>query len=122
MKMNTGRLITSLRACLMLAGFALALDLNQTQQSDEIDSQIMRLRKIQTESGVRLDNNPAFHDYLMENSRKQMPMRLESFHNNLNRNNMRRRLFYIYKWSVGRQEATRSGYVDWLEDMAEWYA
>ena len=50
-----------------------------------------------------------------------MPQRLEGFFNNLNRSNIRRRLFSLYKWNVGRENATRAGYVNWLDDLATWY-
>ena len=50
-----------------------------------------------------------------------MPQRLESFHNKLNKENMRCRLFYIYKWMVGRREASRDGYIAWLKELADWF-
>ena len=34
---------------------------------------------------------------------------------------MRRRLFYIYKWMVGRRNANRDDYANWLEDLATWF-
>lgn len=34
---------------------------------------------------------------------------------------MRRRLYYIYKWMVGRRDANRDDYADWLEDLATWF-
>ena len=33
---------------------------------------------------------------------------------------MRRRLFYIYKWVIGRREATRQGYANWLRTLVDW--
>ena len=50
-----------------------------------------------------------------------MPKRLESFYSNLKPDNMRRRLFYIYKWMVGRSAANRDGYVTWLTGLADWF-
>ena len=50
-----------------------------------------------------------------------MPQRLENFYSNLNKQNMRRRLFYIYKWMVGRRNANRDDYANWLEDLATWF-
>lgn len=49
-----------------------------------------------------------------------MPQRLELFYSNLNRQNMRRRLFYIYKWNSGRRDATREGYEEWLKGLVAW--
>lgn len=49
-----------------------------------------------------------------------MPKRLEGLFNNLNKQNMKRRLYDIYKWQVGRSDATRSDYANWLEDVAKW--
>ena len=40
---------------------------------------------------------------------------------NLTPRNQKRRLFYIYKWAVGRDNATRAGYADWLEELADWW-
>ena len=34
---------------------------------------------------------------------------------------MARRLFYLYKYEVGRDRATRDGYAVWLEDTADWF-
>lgn len=34
---------------------------------------------------------------------------------------MPRRLFYIYKYSVGRDRATRDGYVEWLNEVSDWF-
>ena len=42
------------------------------------------------------------------------------FYANLNRANMRRRLFYIYKWVDGRREASREGYIQWLRELVTW--
>ena len=56
----------------------------------------------------------------MINSEQRMPQRLELFYSNLNRANMRRRLFYIYKWNVGRRNSNRKGYVQWLRDLVTW--
>ena len=50
-----------------------------------------------------------------------MPKRYENMYSNLNRNNVRRRLNSIYKWSVGRKEATRAGYQGWLDELVDWY-
>lgn len=56
----------------------------------------------------------------MANSQQKMPQRLELFYSNLNRQNMRRRLFYIYKWNIGRRDATREGYTEWLKGLVAW--
>jgi hypothetical protein len=34
---------------------------------------------------------------------------------------MSRRLFYIYKYEVGRDRANRDDYVLWLADVADWF-
>jgi hypothetical protein len=34
---------------------------------------------------------------------------------------MGRRLFYIYKYEVGRDRATRDGYAVWLTNTADWF-
>ncbi len=34
---------------------------------------------------------------------------------------MRRRLFYIYKYQVGRDRANRDDYVIWLSNVADWF-
>jgi len=34
---------------------------------------------------------------------------------------MDRRLFYIYKYEIGRDRATRDGYVTWLVELADWF-
>ena len=57
----------------------------------------------------------------MVTSQQQMPQRLELFFNNLNKQNMRRRLFYIYKWMQGRREANRDGYLIWLQELSDWF-
>ena len=49
-----------------------------------------------------------------------MPMRLERMFTKLNRTNMKHRLYEIYKWQVGRSDANRREYADWLEDVAAW--
>jgi len=49
-----------------------------------------------------------------------MPMRLERFWGNMNSQNMERRLFSIYKWNVGRREANRDDFSDWLSNLADW--
>ena len=51
-----------------------------------------------------------------------MPQRLELFYSNLNHENMKRRLFYIYKWSIGRREASREDYARWLTDLTSWFS
>ena len=50
-----------------------------------------------------------------------MPRRLELFWANLHEENMRRRLFYIYKWEVGRRNTDREDFASWLNDLANWY-
>ncbi len=72
-------------------------------------------------SGITLEKNEDFHDWLMQTGRQQLPKRLRRFSNNLNDNNMRRRLFYIYKFSVGRDRANRDDFVLWLTDVANWF-
>ena len=67
-----------------------------------------------------LQGNSNFHDWIIRNSKMRMPMRLELFYSNLNNNNMKRRLFYIYKWKVGRSDASRSGYAKWLKKLVDW--
>ena len=57
----------------------------------------------------------------MLTSSQNMPKRLEQFYSSMNRSNMRRRLFYIYKWQMGRREATRSGFGLWLKGLADWF-
>ena len=47
-------------------------------------------------------------------------MRLENFFGNLNKNNMQRRLFSIYKWNVGRSEAIYEDFYLWLEKIGDW--
>ena len=70
---------------------------------------------------MNLSGNQDFHDWLMVTSRQKMPQRLELFYQNLNKRNMRRRLFYIYKWQNGRRESNRSDYSRWLSDLADWF-
>lgn len=80
----------------------------------------MRIRDLQSTTGFKLSGNPEFHDWLIEGSRHEMPMRLEGHFNKLNKQNMKRRLFDIYKWQVGRADATRKEYADWLAGLADW--
>jgi len=47
--------------------------------------QLMRIRNIQNDTGMRLSGNPKFHDWLIDNSRQEMPMRLEGFFSKLNK-------------------------------------
>lgn len=72
-----------------------ALELEQTQNADKVHMQLMRIREKQNETGVRLSGNPEFHNWLIENSRQEMPLRLEGFYNKLNKQNMKRRLYDI---------------------------
>ena len=51
-----------------------------------------------------------------------MPQRLELFYGNLTRQNMKRRLFYIYRWSIGRREASREDYALWLAELTRWFS
>ena len=97
-----------------------ALELEQTQTADKVHMQLMRIREKQNETGVRLSGNPEFHNWLIENSRQEMPLRLEGFYNKLNKQNMKRRLYDIYKWQVGRSDANRSDYAEWLGSVADW--
>ena len=92
----------------------------RTARGDAIDQQIARIRNTQERTGIRLDNNQDWHDWIMANSQQRMPQRLELFYSNLNRQNMRRRLFYIYKWNIGRRDATREGYTEWLKGLVAW--
>jgi hypothetical protein len=50
-----------------------------------------------------------------------MPDRLETFWGNLNKSNMKRRLYDIYKWNVGRREANKTDFADWLGDLGDWF-
>ena len=50
-----------------------------------------------------------------------MPMRLERFWSNLNRQNLKRRLKAFYKWNVGRGEANNLDFVRWMEELNDWY-
>lgn len=56
----------------------------------------------------------------MDTSTQQMPMRLENFFGNLNKDNMQRRLFSIYKWNVGRSEANYNDFYIWLKNIGDW--
>ena len=60
--------------------------------------QLMKIRELEKQTGKKLSGNKEFHDWLIENSRQEMPDRLEGFYNNLNKNNMKRRLYDIYTW------------------------
>ena len=86
-----------------------------------IKEQIGRIQLIEDENNIKLDRTPEFHDWLLSTGRQQLPMRLEGFTHNLNTNNMDRRLFYIYKYQVGRDRATRQGYIEWLKTVADWF-
>lgn len=57
----------------------------------------------------------------MDTGRQQLPKRLQRFTSNLKSSNMSRRLFYIYKYEVGRDRANRDDYVLWLTDVADWF-
>lgn len=50
-----------------------------------------------------------------------MPKRLEKHFNNLNKNNMDRRMKGIYKWSVGKKNKSKEGYDAWIEKVADWF-
>ena len=50
-----------------------------------------------------------------------MPARLERFWGNLNKKNLKRRLYAMYKWNVGPKEANRADFANWLEDLADWF-
>lgn len=45
-----------------------ALSIDQTKQADDIKMQIMKIRGLEKDTGVRLSGNQEFHDWLMENS------------------------------------------------------
>lgn len=93
----------------------------QSRRAERVDMQLARIKRTQQESGVRLENNLDFHKFIMENSRNEMPIRLERFWSNLNRQNIERRLYAMYTWSVGRSEANRDDFVQWLDNLATWY-
>ena len=52
-----------------------------------------------------------------KSSVKVPTVRLQRFTQNLSDRNMSRRLFYIYKYEVGRDRADRDDYVLWLKDV-----
>ncbi len=56
----------------------------------------------------------------MDTSLHEMPKRLEDFWDNLNSDNLQRRLFAIYKWNVGRRDASYDDFTDWLKKLADW--
>ena len=57
----------------------------------------------------------------MENSKGEMPGRLEGFYNRLTKQNMKHRLYEIYKWQVGRKEASKRAYILWLKSLGDWF-
>ena len=89
--------------------------------NQEIDAQIDYLLMIEDISKLKLEKNEAFHDWLMLTGRQQMPVRLSHMAANLRESNMSRRLFYIYKYEVGRDRASRDDYVEWLAALADWF-
>ena len=93
----------------------------KTARRDSVDQQIDRIKTTQSDYNVRLDSTQAFHDWLVDTSREEMPMRLERFYGKLTKGNMQRRLYAFYKWSVGRSEASRSDYAKWLSELADWF-
>lgn len=96
-------------------------DLSFKELNQEIDAQIDYLLMIEDISKLKLEKNEAFHDWLMLTGRQQMPVRLSHMAANLRESNMSRRLFYIYKYEVGRDRASRDDYVEWLAALADWF-
>ena len=89
--------------------------------SKSIKASIENLQAISKASGTSLEGNEDFHDWIMEHSQQKMPSRLEHFWSKLHDKNMRRRLFYIYKWDTGRRNADREDFGLWLEELGDWY-
>jgi len=56
----------------------------------------------------------------METGLNEMPKRLEDFWGNLNSHNLERRLFAMYKWNVGRKDASYDDFSVWLGSLSEW--
>jgi len=52
---------------------------------DAIDEQLSRIRNIQDDTGIQLENNQDWHDWIIANSKQRMPRRLEIFYAKLNR-------------------------------------
>ncbi len=96
-------------------------DMSFKELNQEIDAQIDYLLMIEDISKLKLEKNEAFHDWLMLTGRQQMPVRLSHMAANLRESNMSRRLFYIYKYEVGRDRASRDDYVEWLAALADWF-
>ena len=96
-------------------------DMSFKELNQEIDAQIDYLLMIEDISKLKLEKNEAFHDWLMLTGRQQMPVRLSHMAANLRESNMSRRLFYIYKYEVGRDRANRDDYVEWLAALADWF-
>lgn len=96
------------------------LVLAKSNQRMEVNEQLRRIFQLQKETGVKLSGNEQFHQHLIETGPVELPGRLERFSRNLNRQNMQRRLFAIYKWNVGRDEASRPGFPKWLAAQADW--
>ncbi len=96
-------------------------DMSFKELNQEIDAQIDYLLMIEDISKLKLEKNEAFHDWLMLTGRQQMPVRLAHMAANLRESNMSRRLFYIYKYEVGRDRASRDDYVEWLAALADWF-
>jgi hypothetical protein len=96
-------------------------DMSFKELNQEIDAQIDYLLMIEDISKLNLEKNEAFHDWLMLTGRQQMPVRLSHMAANLRESNMSRRLFYIYKYEVGRDRASRDDYVEWLAALADWF-
>ena len=115
-----------MKNCLTLLVFMMIALMSSTafadrRQREDINKQLARLKDIQAETGIGLSSNRDFHEWIIENSRQTMPKRLEDFWSNLSEQNMKRRLFYIYKWAVGRSAASRRGYIEWLSGLADWF-
>lgn len=113
-------------AVLTVSAVRLAAERQDDQMSlvkldKEIRASLDHIQFVEDLSGVKLEKNEDFHDWLMQTGRQQLPKRLRRFTNNLTDSNMRRRLFYIYKFSVGRDRASRDDFVIWLTDVADWF-
>ena len=111
--------------CTALTAFGMRIDNNSDMSfkelNQEIEAQIDYLLMIEDISKLKLEKNEAFHGWLMETGRQQMPLRLSHMAGRLKESNMARRLFYIYKYEVGRDRANRDDYVQWLAALADWF-
>ena len=97
--------------------FALIGSAEAKKKGNQKFAALDKILEVEEKYGIKFSGNREVHDYIIETSKGEMPQRLENFHSDLNRNNMKRRLFQIYKWSEGRG-SNRAGYEDWLDDLA----